>query len=533
MNQRDAAARITRRSFLGGTGMVLGAGALAGWPAVGALSGRRATASRLAGLRASRSARWYQPPTRRSVNGQLTTTLRVREGQARIGTEQLKSMTYDGVYPGPTLEVNPGDRLRVQLVNDTNQVTNIHTHGLHVSPNSPADNVLLAIPPHHRYQYEYDIPADHPAGTLWYHAHYHPLADEQVFAGLFGALVVRGKLDELPGVTGHRERVLVVSQMQIKDHAIVNGSDSSLSKQVTLVNGQYQPTIQIAPGEVQRWRIVNASQLFFRLQLDGHVFHTIAIDGNPLAATEPTDVIELPAGARFDVLVQAGPERAYELRSLSWDSFGIYYTTGMIPVPQTIVRMSSQGPPASGQGDLPTTLLPFKDLRNVPIDRRRVIQLSEREPRGVGPNDKFSYYIDGRQFQHGENPVGQTMLLGTTEEWTFVNTTYEPHPVHIHINPFQVVAVNGSPVSELHYRDTAKVPPFGSLTIRHQFLDFTGLFVWHCHILFHEDHGMMQLLKVVATKDELPAADRALGVSAVNVSTTTEPARLYCHLPPA
>jgi FtsP/CotA-like multicopper oxidase with cupredoxin domain len=532
MNHRDPPARITRRSFLAGTGVVLGAGALAGWPAV-ELGGRGTAASRLAGFRAGRGDRWPQPPTRRSVNGQLSTTLRVRETQAQIGTGQIKALTYEGTYPGPTLEVRPGDRLRVELVNDTNQITNIHTHGLHVSPNSPADNVLLAIEPHHRYQYEYDIPADHPAGTLWYHAHYHPLTDEQVFGGLFGALVVRGKLDELPGVAGHRERVLIISQIQIKDHAIVPGPDSSLSQQVTLVNGQYQPTIQIAPGEIQRWRILNATSVFYRLQLDGHPFHTIAIDGNALAVTEPGDVLEIPPGARFDVLIQAGSERTYELRSLSWESFGLYYTTGMTPVPQTIVRMVSQGRQASGQGDLPTQLLPFQDLRDVPVDRRRVIRIAEREPRGVGPNSKFSYYVDGRQFQHGENPVGQTMLLGTTEEWEFVNLTYEPHPIHIHINPFQVVAVNGNAVTELHYRDTAKLPPFGSLTIRHQFLDFTGVFVWHCHILFHEDQGMMQLLKVVATKDELASADQAANARSVAVPTSSDASRLYCHLPPA
>lgn len=89
------------------------------------------------------------------------------------------------------------------------------------------------------------------------------------------------------------------------------------------------------------------------------------------------------------------------------------------------------------------------------------------------------------------------MVLGDTEEWLFVNETYEPHPVHIHQNPFEVVAVNGRPVDERHYRDTATLPAFGTLTIRTRFLDFTGRFVWHCHILFHEDHGMMQLLEVV------------------------------------
>ncbi len=517
---------LSRRSFLSGTAAAVAALAL---PGIG--TGTRRTPAAALGARAAAPGGWPEPVTRSSVDGVLETTVRVRRSRPLIGTKRVQAFTYDDVYPGPTLDVRPGDRLRLLLVNDTDEVTNIHTHGLHVSPRSPGDNVLLAIDPRQRYQYEYDIPADHPAGTLWYHAHYHPLTDEQVFGGLFGALIIRGALDELPGVAGVRERMLILSQIEVENGAIVDGAKSSLSKQATLVNGQYQPVLQIAPGEIQRWRIVNASSVFYRLRVDRHLFHTIAVDGNPLSATQTDEVLEIPPGGRIDALVQGGPAGSYSLRSLSWTGFGLYYTTAMTPLPQAIVRVESRGTPPSPPGELPTTLLPFKDLRGVPVDRTRQFQISELEPRGTGQLTKFSYYVNGRQFRHGENPVGATMLLGSTEEWEFVNTTYEPHPLHVHVNPFQVVAVNGQPVSEPHYRDTAQLPPFGSLTIRHQFLDFTGMFVWHCHILFHEDNGMMQLVQVVATPAEVAAADAAAGTSARTDAATTE--RLYCHLPPS
>ncbi len=519
---------MSRRSFLAGAG-ALGLGALAGRGPARLLTSP-ASSRDLHQVVAGRPSGWSEPVTHVSSDGLLATQLRVREMRARIGTALTRAWTYDGVYPGPTLEFRPGDRLSVELLNDSNEITNLHTHGLHVSPNSPSDNVLLAIAPGSSYQYQYDIPGDHPAGTFWYHAHYHPLTDEQVFGGLFGALVIRGELDNLPGVAQRPERMLVLSQIEVQDGAIVDGAKSSLSKQVTLVNGQYQPTLGIAPGEIQRWRILNASSVFYRLRLDGHLLHTIAIDGNPLAATEPTDVLELVPGGRADVLVQAGPRSQYEFRSLSWKDFGIYYTTGMTPVPQTLVRVVSDGKPVQDPVGLPTTLLPFKDLRNVPVDRRRVFQISEQEPRGTGQLDKFSYYVNGRQYVHGTNPIGATMLLGTTEEWEFVNLTYEPHPLHIHVNPFQVVAVNGAPSNELRYRDTAKLPPFGTLTIRHQFLDFTGLFVWHCHILFHEDNGMMQLVQVVATPAEVAAADAAVGAHTTADSNRVTTQQLYCHL---
>jgi FtsP/CotA-like multicopper oxidase with cupredoxin domain len=101
-------------------------------------------------------------------------------------------------------------------------------------------------------------------------------------------------------------------------------------------------------------------------------------------------------------------------------------------------------------------------------------------------------------------------------------------PVHIHQNPFQVVAVNGKGVDERHYRDTATLPAFGTLTIRHRFLDYTGKFVWHCHILFHEDHGMMQLLEVV--KNGRPSSAEASGPDAAWTDLASQQG-LVCHLP--
>ncbi len=377
--------------------------------------------------------------------------------------------------------------------NALDQATNLHVHGLHVSPQAPADDVLLSIAPGTTYQYAYQLPADHPGGTFWYHAHHHTLADAQVFGGLFGVLVIRGALDALPGVAGRTERILAISQTQIVDGAVADGDSSPMAQQVTLVNGNYQPTMEIAPGEVQRWRLLNASSTFMRLQLAGHAAHVIAVDGNALAATVAQDVIEIAPGSRYDVLVEGGPAGEYQLQSLSQDDDGVFFTS-MVPMPQMLMTLRSRGDQVSGP-PLPTDLLPFASFADATIDKRREFVLEEREPRGVGPNDHFTYYINGKQFDH--HHVDETMQLGATEEWHFTNRTYEPHPIHIHVNPFQVVARNEVAVDEQHLRDTATIRAFETLTIRHRFDDYTGQFVMHCHILFHEDHGMMQLLEVV------------------------------------
>jgi FtsP/CotA-like multicopper oxidase with cupredoxin domain len=441
---------------------------------------------------------FVEPAVRSSTGGRLATTLRMAKTPVTIGTQTVQAVTYEASYPAPTLEIRPGDTLAVRLVNDGDEETNLHTHGLHVSPSGNSDNVLLDIKAGQRFDYSYAIPKDHPGGTLWYHPHMHMLADKQVFGGMFGLLIVRGDFDQLPGIAGLPERVMMLSQIDIANSEIVDGDDSSLSDQVTLVNGQYQPTLDIAPGEIQRWRVCNSSSVFYRLRLQGQPLTLVNVDGNSLTETTAHDVLIVPPGGRIDVLVRGGDAGEYAFESMSWDDLGPYYTANMVPTKgQALVRLVAKpAAKAVTAAAMPTTLLPMDDLRTASIDRRREFRLEEREPRGSGQNDKFQYYINGTQFDH--NVVNETMKLGATEEWEFVNLTYEPHPIHIHVNPFQVVSVNGEPSGDNHYRDSVMLPPFGRIVLRHRFLDFTGKFVMHCHILFHEDHGMMQLLEVVA-----------------------------------
>jgi len=474
---------LTRRELLAGAGAAAGGAVLLG---SGVLGPARARA-------ADGPPAWLEPEIRASRDGRLATRLRVAETEVTIARRPARAVVYEGTFPGPTLEVHAGDELAIDLVNDAPQVTNLHTHGLHVSPRRPGDDVLLDVEPGASFGYRYAIPADHPGGTFWYHAHRHMLTDNQVFGGLFGMLIVRGALDRLPGIAGLEERALVMGQMEVVDGRVADADSSSLSNQVTLVNGRYQPALWMATGRTQRWRLVNTSSVFLRLRLDDHPLHVVAIDGNALPATRAHDVLELPPGGRADVLVQAARAGTFRLRSLSWEEYGVFYSS-MVPVPQVLATLVVDGPPAE-PAPLPTRLLAVDDLRRARVDRRRTFRLEEREPRGVGPLDAFEYYINGRMVDVSR--VDEQIPLNATEEWVIRNLTYEPHPLHIHVNPFQVVAVNGDRRrGEDHYRDSALVPPYGSLTIRHRFLDFTGVFVMHCHILFHEDHGMMQILEV-------------------------------------
>src|SRR5436190_11839180 len=174
--------RISRRKFLG-----LGAGALA---AVGLGSSAHSTPF---------GSYFYEPEVRSSANGFLSTTLRASTRLTIVEGRPVITSVYEGAFPGPTLRVRPGDFLQIELINDLNEETNLHTHGFHVSPQSPGDNVLLHIPPGGRFTYQYTIPSNHPAGTYFYHPHRHGLAANQTFKGMSGMIIIEGDIDQIPG----------------------------------------------------------------------------------------------------------------------------------------------------------------------------------------------------------------------------------------------------------------------------------------------------------------------------------------------
>ena len=143
--------------------------------------------------------------------------------------------------------------------------------------------------------------------------------------------------------------------------------------------------------------------------------------------------------------------------------------------------------PALQPAELPTSLGPLPDLQNMTVDRRRTIVFSE--------NTKTNqFFINGKQFNHKR--IDQRVKLNAVEEWTIRNVSRERHPFHIHVNDFQVMSVNGRPYNARSLADTFPLPVGGEIKIRMHFIQFTGEYVFHCHILAHEDHGMMSTVLV-------------------------------------
>lgn len=427
-----------------------------------------------------------EPEVISSADGVLEATLEVASTDVEIGGVPMVAQTYNGSYQPPTLRMRPGDHVEVTLVNSIDEGTNLHVHGLHVSPLNPGDNVLISIAAGETYVYEYDLPADHATGTFWYHSHEHTLSEAQVVSGMSGVIVVEGLTDLLPGPLQQvTERTLALKDLQLTDDGTIDTTTMDSNRSTTrLVNGQVQPVIAMAPGETQLWRLANiGADIFYRLSLGGTDFMVIAEDGNPVSATRQEEELVLAPGKRFDVLVQAPAEAEGEL-----DLTTLAYDQGSDQYPEVVLASVELAGDPVGRDELPTTVGPFDDLADVDVDE-------EREFTFDGSDEDAAFTINGKEFSHDR--VDTTVQLDAVEEWTLKNVTSEQHPFHIHINDFQVMSVDGEAFEAENLQDTVILPPEGEVVIRQRFADFTGKFVYHCHILWHEDAGMMAVVEVV------------------------------------
>lgn len=463
-----------------------------------------------------------QPQVRSSQFGLLDTGLEVRTGVTDLGSRSVTTQTFEGTFPAPTLRIKAGDTLRIKLTNnlpaDTDPVpadrntphhfntTNLHTHGLHVSPQEPSDNVFVLVEPEGgTYQYEYHIPADHPPGTYWYHPHNHGATSVQLFGGMAGALIIEGGVDEVPEVKAAADVVMVINELNIDGQGTVPLYTKTgvfpLNQRLLTINGRLLPTITMRPGEVQRWRVINATvRTLVEMQLQGHTLNVIARDAITVPNMIPVASEVMGAGNRSDVLVQASTQAG--LYTLVRKAVGNVPSGGepeqVLAYVQVVGELAQMSLPT---GPLPTPeALPDIDPGEVTNFRTLTFAVAPGGPAFVAPNvGNFpNFTIDGQRFD--PTRVDHPVPLGAVEEWTLINTSNVEHPFHIHVNDFQVFEVNGV-AQPLEWRDTITIPAKvgnvnGSVRFRTRFEDFTGKFVLHCHILQHEDIGMMQVVEV-------------------------------------
>ena len=440
------------------------------------------------------------PKVLKSEAGVLALTLPLAESRVELAGRPARLFAYGGRVPGPRLELRPGDTLRLRLENRLKEPTNLHFHGLHVSPAGNSDNVFLEIPPGEALDYEVRIPKDHPAGTFWYHPHRHGLVARQVFAGAAGLLVVRGDLDEVPEVAAAREAFLVLKDFALAGERVPAPSPMERAAgregPILTANGKARERLSVPRGGLLRLRLLNASaSRVFRLRLDEHPFYLIATDGGGLAEPVELEELVLAPGERAEVLIQGSREPGrYLLRALPYDRGGprgmgmgmgmrgFFRPQGTAVLAELVYRGE-----ARPELPVPTRLLSLEPLPAPVRIRRFVLGHAMRPGRGM------VFVINGKTF----NPrrVDVEARLGDVEEWELVNLGVMDHPFHLHTNPFQVVSRNGRKEPFLAWRDVVNLRPNERVRFRVRYQDFAGRAVFHCHILDHEDLGMMGVIE--------------------------------------
>jgi L-ascorbate oxidase len=540
----------------------------------------------------------------------------------------------DGDFVAPTIRIAPGQTLTVDLDNKlepcTNEQveghlcfndTNLHTHGLWVSPSANSDNVLISIPPGEQFRYQYRISEDHPAGTFWYHPHRHGSGFVQVGSGMAGALIVTGgrkpTLDKpgdidilLKDERGRAfpERVMLFQQIQYgcldKDGKISGPMEKEEvapgivqdvyvrpwtcssgeigriesaehdwdwvnSGRFTGINGRVQPRLEPArAGTFERWRLIHGGtrepvKMQIRRLADGAPdlrdvkgadqekwiaeyctgeplpMWLVAMDGLTRSSLRRTDTAILFPGDRLDVvarfpapgrycLIQNSarvPVNPQPLRALAVIEARGSAAPADSEVALTEALVRSAEIALSAPSDAPVRDKVVADLRDgmklgsfvwhKPIAEDEVAGYREAVLNIVETPKNAFFHINGRAYDHDR--MDHLLPLGTAEEWRVISLL-GVHPLHLHVNPFQIVSIRNaegddvtdpkSPAFDPDYaglvnewKDTILLKQDLRVAFRTRYERFTGDFVTHCHIMFHGDNGMMLNLRIFDPKE--------------------------------
>jgi len=486
------------------------------------------------------------------------TTLTVRYAERTLGGVRVRTRTYNGTIPGPTMRTAPGRTMRVKVINqlppngtsnggggggghaaeveNTNphnfNTTNVHFHGIQARPHlfepqgttNPSAK-MVSIEPGESYTYEFRLPNDHPCGLHWYHPHHHGSTAVQVAGGMAGLIVITGPIDQVPEIAAAREEFLALQTVRLDPSAddpdlyVLEPLEGKTpaeggfklhghAKLMYLLNGEAiawrgpehnapvqslgTANIEMRPGEVVRFRMLNGTdEQLMPIELDGHELHVIGWDGVNTLAPMPQQVVEVAPGNRLEFLVKASlTPGTYTLKQNPVTGQQFEDSNGM---PLATITVLGDPMDMALPTSLPTPTREYPVIQSSDIAATHNVRLETLVP--------YANHLTGIAFTmngqiYSETRVDHTSARGTCEEWT-IEAVREGHPFHLHVNSFQVIEVNGQPLDTPLVKDTVWVPKDGSVKIRVRFVEFAGKTVYHCHILNHEDLGMMQNLLIV------------------------------------
>jgi FtsP/CotA-like multicopper oxidase with cupredoxin domain len=508
-----------------------------------------------------------------SSNGILQVNFSFVTGTDSNGLTRFCYINPETGDQAPTLRVNPGDQLIIHFTNDipagssaakaaaampgmtmtpdattvtdcnattmTAVSTNLHFHGMNVSPACHQDEVIhTIIQPGQEFDYTVQIPANEPSGMYWYHPHPHGFSEKQLLGGATGVIIVEGIQNFNPVVVGLPERILVLRDQPLQPgeagKAGAPAHDLSLND-VPVTFPAYTPSLIEVPASTsgapvkEFWRVANtASDTLVDLQyvVNGvaQAVQVVAIDGVPLTdgsgnpTTSSMTSLVLGTGARAEFIVTT-PEAGQKAQLIAqgWNNG----TLGTINLDYDPTRPLANivASASTTDGGLPTaSLAPARipaATRSAPPLRFNALNTATPT---VTRNLYFSVNLNANPAQFFITVAGQTPAIfnmnappsivtrvGTVEQWTVENQSPMDHAFHIHQIHFRTLAINGNPVTDYTERDTIDVPhwtgsgPYPSVTLLMDFTDpgIVGTFVYHCHILNHEDLGMMGAIQVL------------------------------------
>lgn len=397
---------------------------------------------------------------------------------------------YNGRVPGPTLELREGDKVIVHFKNRLPEPSTIHWHGLHLPVTADGSHYYL-VQPGQQYDYEFTIQPG-TAGTYWYHPHPHNTG-HQIAKGLYGVVIVRPPVDPVPAAVTEKLLILADNRftpdgsVDLPDPASMPGrTDFENGREGTIlfVNGAVMPELKIRSGEVQRWRILNATAArVFRLAIPGHTFLHIGNDGGLFERPVELKEILVANSERVELLVRGtgAPGERTVLQTLPYDRYIIQTRPKDWNTTRNILTLRYSSQTAIKPIKLPATYRAIPALDTAAATATRVVSMSQ----GM---------LNGKL--HDMARVDITAPLGATEIWQIENLVGMDHPFHLHGFQFQVIDRNGVPVPFRSWKDTVNVPKHETVRFIVRYDIYPGLWMFHCHILDHSDHGMMGVLEV-------------------------------------
>ncbi|MBK8364943.1 MAG: multicopper oxidase domain-containing protein [Bacteroidetes bacterium] len=410
---------------------------------------------------------------------------------------------YNGSYLGPTIILSKGQSLTMNVHNELADTTTTHWHGLHVAPMNDGGPHTM-IMPSDTWSPAFTVMDN--AATYWYHPHMHGKTMDQVMMGAAGLIIVRDSLEaslSLPRKYGVDDFPLVF-QWQHLDSTTKQIILDDEADNITMVNGQITAPFVNVPAQIVRLRILNASShRFFEFGFDDNrTFNQITSDAGLLNAPVPLTRLMLGSGERAEILVDFSGQQG---NTFFIKQYGSQLPAGYPGGPPDAMGMMVLGPLDNTDFNLlqlnviaptsdPVSTIPATLSLNVPYSVVGADNFTVAFT-GVPMMSMTNFAMNGVQFD--ENVINMTTTQNTIMKWTLSNQSMMPHPFHIHGNHFFVLAVNGAtpPLNMQGRKDVAVVSPMGgSLVLITQYNDFNDPmmpYMFHCHILSHEDNGMM------------------------------------------